>query len=251
MDEQQLIDPNVINLFVEYCGIEPEETVLEIGPGAGNITEKLLEQARYLICIEKNPKYLPILGERFKNNDSLKIIQDDALKTYLPKHDRLVSNLPYKICEAFFQRTLRLSFKSATFIVPSGFAETLTTESNSIEYTKLSWLSHLFYTVKHLETVSPSAYLPEPRVNTAIISLKPKTDPGPVERTLMELIQQGDKYTKNALRESLIRSQLAASKKEARSIVDEMKLDDSVLESWVSRLSLSDLEQIEKKLGSN
>ena len=225
--------------------------MLEIGPGAGNITEPLLEKARYLICIEKNPKYIPILDERFKGSDKIKIIRDDALKTYLPKHDRLVSNLPYMICEPFFQRTLRLVFKSAAFIVPNGFAETLTAEPNNPEYTKLSWLSHLFYTVKHLETVSPSAYLPEPRVNTAIISLKPKTDPGPVERTLMELIQQGDKYTKNALRESLIRSQLAASKKEARSIVDEMKLDDSVLESWVSRLSLSDLEQIEKKLGSN
>ena len=251
LDEQQLIDPEVISRFVDYCDIMPGDTVLEIGPGAGNIAEPLLERARYLICIEKNPKYIPILDERFKGSEKIKIIRDDALKTYLPKHDRLVSNLPYMICEPFFQRTLRLVFKSATFIVPSGFAETLTAEPTNTEYTKLSWLAHLFYSVKHLETVPSTSYLPEPRVNTAIITLKPRTDRSLVEQTLMELIQQGDKYTKNALRESLIRSQLAESKKKARTLVDEMKLDTSVLESWVSRLSLNDLEQIEKKLGSN
>ena len=74
IDEQQLIDPDVINRFTEYSGIEPRETVLEIGPGAGNITEQLLKQARYLICIEKNPKYIPILEHRFKGSDNLKVI---------------------------------------------------------------------------------------------------------------------------------------------------------------------------------
>jgi 16S rRNA (adenine1518-N6/adenine1519-N6)-dimethyltransferase len=250
MDEQQLIDPDVISRFVDYCEIEPNETVLEIGPGAGNITERLLERARYLICIEKNPKYMPILRERFKDSDKIKLIQDDALKTYLPKHERLVSNLPYMISEPFFQRTFRLGFQSATLIVSSGFAETITAESSSPEYTKLSWLSRLFYHAKILETVTSDAYLPEPRVSTAILSIKPRTSPDQVERTLRELIQQDDKFTKNALRESLIRSEWVASKKEARSIVEKLRLDEGTLESWVSRLSLQDLQSLEEKLRS-
>jgi 16S rRNA A1518/A1519 N6-dimethyltransferase RsmA/KsgA/DIM1 with predicted DNA glycosylase/AP lyase activity len=251
LDEQQLIDPDAIRRFVDCCEIKPEETVLEIGPGAGNITEALLEKARYLICIEKNPKYHPILQERFKTSGKIKLIQDDALKTYLPKHDRLVSNLPYMICEPFFQRTLRLGFKSATFIVSSGFAETLTADCSTGEYTKLSWLSQLFYEAKQLETVLSEAYLPEPRVSTTIISLKPRSNPDHVEKTLRELIQQGDKHTKNAIRESLIRSEWTASKKEALSLVETMNLDDAILESWVSRLSLADLQSIESKLRSN
>ena len=250
LDEQQLIDPDVIRRFVEYCEITPDETVLEIGPGAGNITEHLLEKARYLICIEKNSKYLPILAERFKGSDKIKVINDDALKTYLPKHDRLVSNLPYKICEAFFQRTLRLEFKSAAFIVPIGFAETLTAEPQTSGYTKLSWLSNLFYQIQILETVPPDAYLPEPRVTTAIISLKPRNDLNKVEKTLKELIQQGDKYTKNALRESLIRSGWMESKKDARRLIEKLDLDNTILESWASRLSLTDLQLIQGKLAS-
>jgi 16S rRNA A1518/A1519 N6-dimethyltransferase RsmA/KsgA/DIM1 with predicted DNA glycosylase/AP lyase activity len=246
VDEQQLIDPDVIYRLVDYCSIEPGETVLEIGPGAGNITEKLLERARYLICIEINPKYLPILDERFNNNTSLKIIQDDALKTYLPKHDRLASNLPYKICEAFFQRTFRLSFKSATFIVPSGFTETLTAEPNNERYTKLSWLSQLFYDTTLNETVL--SYLPEPRTSTAIITLKPRRTQNDTEKILRELIQQGDKYTKNALREALIRSEECSTKKEAKTLIESLSLDQRILESWVSRLSLNDLQIIEEKL---
>ncbi len=251
LDEQQLIDPDAVRRFVDYCEIKPDETVLEIGPGAGNITEALLEKARYLICIEKNPKYHPILQERFKNSGKIKLIQDDALKTYLPKHDRLVSNLPYMISEPFFQRTLRQGFKSATFIVSSGFAETLTSDCSTGEYTKLSWLSQLFYDANQLETIPPEAYLPEPRVSTAMISLKPRSTIDLVEKTLQELIQQGDKYTKNALREALIRSEWKASKKEARGLIDDLKLETSIMESWASRLSLTDLQTIDKKLRSN
>jgi 16S rRNA (adenine1518-N6/adenine1519-N6)-dimethyltransferase len=247
LDEQQLIDSDVINRFTSYCDIHPDETVLEIGPGAGNITEALLSEARFLICIEKNPKYVPILEDRFKGSDKLKIIKDDALKTYLPKHDRLVSNLPYMISEAFFQRALRLGFKSATFITSKGFAETLTaTEGQS--YTKLSWLSNLFYEPKLRETISSEAYLPEPRVSTAIITLTPRQNPTKTELVLMDFIQQGDKYTKNALRESLIRAGVCDSKKQSRGIVDELNLDERVLNSWASRLSLSDLQSLEEKL---
>ncbi|MCW4012219.1 MAG: rRNA adenine N(6)-methyltransferase family protein [Candidatus Bathyarchaeota archaeon] len=223
------------------------ETVLEIGPGAGNITESLLHHARYLICIEKNQKYIPILETRFKEADNLKIIHDDALKTYLPKHDRLVSNLPYMISEAFFQRTLRLGFKSATFIVSKGFAETLLAEPGE-KYTKLSWQAQLFYDITRHEDVPATAYLPEPRVSTTIISLEPRLDHSKTEKTLIELLQQGDKYTKNALRESLIRSEACETKKQAKTLVTDLGLSDDVLGSWASRLSLENLQTLEEKL---
>ena len=238
----------VIQRFTEYCDIQPNETVLEIGPGAGNITEALLDKARYLICIEKNPKYIPVLRDRFKDSLKLKLIQDDALRTYLPKHDRLVSNLPYMITEAFFQRTLRLDFKSATFIIPSGFSETIKAQPSEEKYTKLSFLSHLFYDTKHQETVPKEAYLPEPRTTTTIITMKPRPSQNPVEKTLKELIIQGDKYTKNALREALIRAEICGSKKEARGYIEGLSFERRILESWASRLSLIDIQTISQAL---
>jgi 16S rRNA (adenine1518-N6/adenine1519-N6)-dimethyltransferase len=238
----------VIQRLIEYCEVQPDETVLEIGPGAGNITEALLEKARYLICIEKNQKYLPVLHDRFKNSTKLKIIQDDALKTYLPKHDRLVSNLPYMIAEAFFQLTLRLEFKSATFIIPTGFSKTLQAKSSEPKYSKLSFLAQLFYDTEHHETINSDAYLPEPRTTTAIITLKPTPPLNPTEKTLTELVIQGDKYTKNALREALIRAEICPSKKEARSYIEHLDLEQNILQSWASRLSLNDLQVIQQAL---
>ena len=67
---------------------------------------------------------------------------------------------------------------------------------------------------------------------------------------LIELIQQGDKYTKNALREALIRAEVCGSKKEARNYIEELSLDQKILESWASRLSLADLRVLEKKISS-
>ena len=248
LDEQQLIDPMVIQRFTDHCEIQPDETVLEIGPGAGNITESLLEKARYLICIEKNPKYFPVLRARFNESTKFKLIQDDALKTYLPKHDRLASNLPYMIAEAFLQRTLRLDFKSATFIVSTGFSEILQAQSTEEEYTKLSFLSQLFYDTTYHETVPKEAYLPEPRISTTVITLKPRPSQDPTELVLKELIIQGDKYTKNALREALIRAEICNSKKQARNYISDLNLEERIIQSWASRLSLTDLQVIKQIL---
>jgi 16S rRNA (adenine1518-N6/adenine1519-N6)-dimethyltransferase len=248
LDEQQLVDPEIISRFVDHCTIKSKDTVIEIGPGAGNITEALLDNSRFLICIEKNPKYLPILHERFREIPKLKIIQDDALKIKIPRHDRLVSNLPYMIAEAFFQRTLRLEFKSATFIVPAGFAESLLAEPPSEKYSKVSWLSHLFYNVNQHEMVPPEAYLPQPRVSTIIVSIKPRPNFSPSERVLRDLMQQGDKYTKNALRETLIKTGACTSKNEARKYIQGLELPQLIIESRVSGLSLDDLTMIERIL---
>ena len=169
------------------------------------------------------------------------------MKTYLPKHDRLVSNLPYMISEAFFQRTIRLGFKSATFIISKGFVETLLAEPGE-KYTKLSWQAQLFYDITHHEEVPATAYLPEPRVSTVILSIKPKTNYSKTGKVLVELLQQGDKYTKNALRESLIRSEACETKKQAKNLVTDLGLSDDVLGSWASRLSLEKLQTLEEKL---
>jgi 16S rRNA (adenine1518-N6/adenine1519-N6)-dimethyltransferase len=170
------------------------------------------------------------------------------LKAYLPIHDLLVSNLPYKITEAFFQRTLRLKFKTATFIVPKRFSKTLIAKQSEQEYSKLSWLSQLFYNSTQHENVSPKAYLPEPKIQTTIITLKPKKDITEVEKTLKELVRQGDKYTKNALREALIKSEICSTKRKARKYINDLNIEQRTLQSRASRLSLHDLQTIEEKI---
>jgi len=246
LDEQQIINSDLIKRLVDYCEIKKDEIVLEIGPGVGNITKQLLEKDCKLICIEKNPKFIPILEERFRDNKNLRIIQGDALKIDLPQHDRLISNLPYMICEAFFQRTLRLQFLSAVFIVPLRFSETLTAKYNDEKYTKLSWIVDLFYSISIIEKTSSSSYLPKPKIITSIISIKPKYNSDKSEILLKTMLQQADKYTKNALREALIRTSICKTKNQARRTIDQFLLKPKILDKRVSRLSLKELRFLKK-----
>ena len=246
LDEQQLIDSDLIKRFVDYCKIKKDETVLEIGLGIGNITKHLLEKECKVICIEKNPKFIPVLEERFKDNKNLKIIQGNALKIDLPQHDRHISNLPYMICEAFFQRTLRLQFLSAVYIVPLNFSETLTAKFNDEKYTKLTWIADLFYSISIIEKIPPSSYLPKPKIITSIISIKPKYNSDKSEILLKTMLKQGDKYTKNALREALIRASICNTKNHARRTIDQFLLSPKILDKRVSRLSLEELRFLKK-----
>lgn len=245
-DEHQVIDCDLIKRFIDYCEIKKNETILEIGPGIGNITKHILEKECKLICIEKNPKFIPVLEERFRDNGNLMIIQGDALKIDLPQHDRLISNLPYMICEAFFQRTLILPFLSAAFIVPLRFSETLTSKLHDEKYTKLSWVANLFYSISILEKISPSSYLPKPKIITSIISIKPQYNSDKSEILLKTVLKQGDKYTKNALREALIRTSICNTKNQARRTIDQFLLSPKILDKRVSRLSLIELRFLKK-----
>ncbi|MCW4049939.1 MAG: hypothetical protein NWE89_09415 [Candidatus Bathyarchaeota archaeon] len=245
LDEQQLVDEATLGRFIDYCEIDKTDTVLEIGPGAGNITEGLLKRAKHVIAIEINAKYVPVLDDRFSEYSNFELIRGDALFVLFPNHDRLVSNLPYMICESLFQRSLRLGFKSATFIVSKSFAARLTAEEGTEEYSKLSWQSALFYETIIHETVPPEAYLPEPGKGTAIISLLPRAGVERADVVLKELLLQGDKLTRNALRESLIRGGVFETKRKATAHVNSMELGEVLLDTPVARLSLLELLGLE------
>ena len=122
LDEQQLIDTRIIRTLIEAGEISPSDTVLEVGPGLGNITIKLMEMNCRVVAIEKNPKFIPILHERLCTNDNIEIIQGDVLKMPLPIFHVLISNTPYAIVEALMQRLKHVSFKIASIIVPKNFA---------------------------------------------------------------------------------------------------------------------------------
>jgi len=244
LDEQQLIDEEVIANLIDFSGVGGDDVVLEIGPGVGNITEGLLRRAKTVICIEKNPKYIPVLRERFKHYPNLDVVLGDALHEKLPRIDRLVSNLPYMICEAFLQRTFRMEVTSAAFIVPRGFAKIIEARAGEPEYSKLSLQAQLFYGAEiHME-VPTSAYLPAPRTETCIIYLVPRVSFTVADEALKQLFMQGDKLAKNALREALIRAGMCDTKRQAVSFIAESGVPVETLGRRVTRLSLKEMESL-------
>lgn len=249
LDEQQLVDEAAVAKLVASAMIEPGDTVVEVGPGLGNITEALLSAAGRVIAVEKNPKYIPALLDRFRGSTKLEIITGDALKISYPRHDRLVSNLPYMISEAMIQMLPRLSFRAAAFIVPEGFGHRVTAGVGVAGYTKLSYVTQLYFTVNKVDEVLPDAYIPEPGTSTWIVSLKPREPETMVEQVMRELLLQGDKLVKNGLREALIRAGCCETKRQARFKMAHTAMPDRVWGKSVSRLSLRDLIKMEEALG--
>ena len=250
LDEQQLIDPKVISALIEASGIRETDKVLEIGPGAGNITVELATRANKVFAVEKNPKFTAILRERL-HKLNVEIMIGDALEIYLPDFDILVSNLSYAIAEATLQRLKKLRFRSASIIVPSSLASTLTAQIGGADFTKLTCETRLFFDFSLVSEVKPESYYPEPKTATSIIAFKPRESLKPTEMVAKKLLLQGDKKVGNALREALISASTYGyprTKKAAKKVVEELGIAEETLEKWVGRLSLSDLDTILERL---
>jgi 16S rRNA (adenine1518-N6/adenine1519-N6)-dimethyltransferase len=250
LDEQQLIDPKVIRSLIVASGISETDKVLEIGPGAGNITVELAARASKVYAVEKNPKFIPLLRERL-HQLNVEILIGDALAVQLPDFDVLVSNLSYSIAEATLQRLKRLRFRSASIIIPSSLASILLARIGGADYTKLTGEARLFFDVSLVSTVEPESYYPEPKTSTAIVALKPRESLKPTEVVVRQLLLQGDKKVGNALREALITAfahGYPVTKKAAKKVVEELGLGEETLEKRVARLSLGDLDAIIDRL---
>ncbi len=251
LDEQQLVDPGVLERLISYAGVSPEDTVLEVGAGCGNITVALAKAAGRVIAVEKSGKFLPILEERTAGLGNVEIVQGDALSMRLPEFDKLVSNLPYRICEAMVQRLTHLEFGAAALIVSSSFARILAAEPGDPNYSRLSLVAGSFFSVERLEEVAPGAYFPEPGKPTSIVRLEPGSAPGLGGSVLRGVLLQEGKKLGNALREALISSHLyggPSTKREARAEIRSMRLPPGTLERRVARLSLEEIEFLVSRL---
>lgn len=246
LDEQQLIDPNVIERLIEYAEVGKEDTVLEIGPGIGNITIQLAEASGHLYAIEKNQKFIAPLIERSECHSNITLVHADALREPYPVFNKLVSNLPYQICEALLNRLKYENFDASSLIVSSSFAEIITAKKNDSTYSKLSLVAKFFFDIKLVENLSPDSYHPPPRVDTSIITLCPRKNISKTGQVMQDLLRQSDKKTRNALRESFIRTGITSTKKKSMEFISGLNLDDSILQLRAARLSLVDLMEIQK-----
>lgn len=248
LDEQQLIDPNVIESLIEYAKVGKKDTVLEIGPGIGNITIQLAEASGYLYAIEKNQKFIAPLIERCESYSNITLVHADALREPYPVFNKLVSNLPYRICESVLNRLKYEKFDAASLVVSSSFANILTAQKNDSTYSKLSLVTKLFFDITLVENITPDSYHPPPRVDTCIITLCPRKKLTKTGQILQDLIRQSDKKTRNALREAFIRTGVTSTKKKSLVFISGLDLDDSIFQRRVALLSLKGLMEIQKNI---
>jgi len=165
-----LVDDRVMTRCAEYADIRKGEKILEIGPGIGFLTEKLVETGGSVTVIESDRKFCEYLGDKF--GDSLTVILGDATKTDLPPFDKVVSNLPYNISSEITFRLLERKFKLAVLMYQKEFAERLVAGEGSAVYGRLSVMADYRAESEILEVVSRRSFWPEPQVDSAVVRFR-------------------------------------------------------------------------------
>lgn len=182
-----LIDEHVLNKIISSADITKEDTVLEIGPGIGTLTQALAKSAGKVIAVEIDKTLVPILKEVLSDFDNIEIINNDILKTDIralagDTRLKLVANLPYYITTPIIMGILeqRLPVESITVMIQKEVALRMQAQPSSKDYGALS-LAVQYYCEPYLvANVPQNCFMPRPNVDSAVIRLTPYDKP-PVE----------------------------------------------------------------------
>ncbi|EOA29380.1 hypothetical protein CARUB_v10025667mg [Capsella rubella] len=178
-----LKNPLLVDSIVQKAGIKSSDVILEIGPGTGNLTKKLLEAGKQVIAVELDPRMVLELERRFQGtpfSNRLKVIQGDVLKTELPRFDICVANIPYQISSPLTFKLLfhPTSFRCAVIMYQREFAMRLVAQPGDNLYCRLSVNTQLYARVSHLLKVGKNNFRPPPKVDSSVVRIEPRK-PGP------------------------------------------------------------------------
>ena len=177
-----LIDSDLIDRIVIAVHPAASDRILEIGPGRGALTEKLVERVEKLFALEFDRDLAPLLREKFAANDRFVLIEDDALsfdfRTLVNDASklRLVANLPYNISTAILQRLFDYPdvFSDCVLMFQREVVERLAAKPGTTDRGYLTVLTEAHFDIERLFDVPPAAFHPTPKVWSSVVRLIPK-----------------------------------------------------------------------------
>ena len=257
-----LIDENAVNKIVENAKISKCDLVIEIGPGLGTLTSRLLEKAGKVISVELDKNVLEILNDRFKLYNNFELINQDILKTDLKSliknnlnnqitNCKVVANLPYYITTPIIMKLLeeKLDLTSITVMVQKEVAERLIAiPGKDKEAGAITYGIYYYSDARIVLNVPKSSFIPSPEVDSAVITLNILKSPRikiDNEDNLFKIIKSAFSQKRKTLVNVLVNNKLCNSKEQAENILIELGLNQKVRGE---ELSLQNFADLSKKL---
>ncbi|KAI9432936.1 rRNA adenine dimethylase [Lactarius indigo] len=162
----------------EYANLRPTDKVLEVGPGTGNLTVRILEKAKHCTAVEMDPRMAAELTKRVQGKPEqrrLEIIIGDFVKAELPYFDVCISNTPYQISSPLVFRLL-----SHRPLFRREFAMRLVAQPGTTLWSRLSANVQLYAKVDHVMNVGKNNFRPPPNVESSVVRIVPLDPPPPV-----------------------------------------------------------------------
>jgi len=220
-----LVDNSVINMIVDSIHPQPDDIMIEIGPGLGAMTKPLLSRLNHLNVIELDRDIIPKLTRNciisdVQNKDKLIVNESDVLKfNFFEFHEnlvndkqkklRIVGNLPYNISTPVLFHLLksRHLIEDMHFMLQKEVVDRIVSTPGNKLYGRLSVMMQTYFTTQSLFEVPPYAFEPAPKVNSAILRLLPNNqfekhidDFSQYEKLIRQAFSQRRKTLKNTLR---------------------------------------------------
>ena len=206
-----LVDRGIINAIVAAIGPQRTDTVVEIGPGLGALTEPLLACVDHLHVVEIDRDLIARLKQRHPP-ERLTIHEGDALAFDFPKIGRglrLVGNLPYNISTPllFHLAAYGDAVRDMHFMLQKEVVERLVAVPGDSDFSRISVMLQYRFHLEWLLDVPPESFDPAPKVDSAVVRLIPKAaaeldarDPGRLERVVQQAFSQRRKMLRNTLK---------------------------------------------------
>jgi 16S rRNA (adenine1518-N6/adenine1519-N6)-dimethyltransferase len=209
-----LIDKNIVDRIVRAVDPQPDETIVEIGPGQGALTNSLIEKAGRVIAIEFDRELVPELRTRFFQASHLTLIEADALtidycEAIQPSEKaRVVANLPYNVGTAILQRLIeqRRCISEMTLMLQREVVDRIMAQPGSSERGYLSVLVEAYCETGKLFDVSPQAFRPAPKVWSTVVRLRVRSQIAATvkdERLLWQVVSAGFAHPRKTILNNL------------------------------------------------
>jgi len=191
-----LIDLNLMRKVVEASGLQPADTVLEVGCGTGSLTEMLLAAGAYVVGVEIDHGLQDLLRSRLGENARFSLVAGDVLAgkhqinpdvlaelgrhaPAAPGQYKLVANLPYQVATPLLMELLYVQprFGRLTCTIQKEVGERLSAAPDTEAYGPISVIAATLADVRLVATFPPTAFWPRPKVESVLVDIKPSSDP--------------------------------------------------------------------------
>jgi 16S rRNA (adenine1518-N6/adenine1519-N6)-dimethyltransferase len=203
LSQNFLIDGNIVAKILKEASLRPGDTVLEIGPGPGALTEALVAQGAKVYAVEKDPIFAEAL-KRFKNVEVFaKDIRDFELSV-IPEKTKVISNLPYHLTAPILTLLVRRHdlFSTLTVMVQEEVARRMIAKPKTKDYGSLSVFLNFYSQPRYAFKVSRHCFYPQPKVDSAVVALTLEKPPQDTEGFL-SFVRTAFQYRRKMIKTTL------------------------------------------------
>ena len=238
-----LVDDSVIESIIESAEVNKKDLIIEIGPGLGTLTSKLLERAGKVIAVELDDRMISILEERFKLYHNFILLHEDILKVNLQElikqnkenleNVKIVANLPYYITTPIIMKLLedRLEIDSITVMVQKEVADRITAVPGEKNSGAITYSINYYAEAEKVVFVNKDSFIPSPEVNSEVIKLQIRKEPVVKvlnEEIFFKVIKASFMQRRKTLLNGLSNAGVLKNKEKLKEILNNMGLNSEV-----------------------